>query len=550
MYKTDNNFNKKIMNKTKLSTATLSSVGLGTLSLFSACTHKAPEPKRPNIIFIMSDDHAYKAISAYSDKLIKTPNIDRIANEGARFNDCFVTNSLCSPSRAVILTGQYSHRTGARDNSFSMRIDSGITTFPMLLQKAGYQTAIVGKWHLLNRPKGFNYSSILIGQGNYYNPDFITNGDTARAHGYVTNVTMDKAINWLSNERDKNSPFCLMIHNKAPHRDWLPDTTDFHEFSKDLSLPATLFDDYSGRGKAAHEQMMEIDKNMHLFNDLKYHATKPVKEPTKDLLHELTRMDTYQRNTVLRFYANEDAKVDTSKMTHKEFVIWKYQRYIKDYLRCIRSVDRNVGRLLSYLEEAGLLDNTLIVYTSDQGMYLGEHGWFDKRFMYKQSFRTPLLMRYPAKIKSGTVITGMALNLDFGPTFLDLAGVPEPNYMQGTSLVPLFNGNIPKEWRKSVYYQYFEYPGWHAVKRHYGIRTERYKLIHFYYDIDQWELYDLKKDPNEMLNVYNDPAYQPVRDSLTVQLRLQQEKFGDSDSLDEKFLEHDKPMMKRFKNIF
>lgn len=499
----------------------------------------------------MSDDHAYQAISAYDQKLIQTPNIDQIANQGARFDHCFVTNSLCSPSRAVILTGQYSHRTGARDNSFSMRIDSGIPTFPMLLQKVGYQTAIVGKWHLLNKPKGFNYSSILIGQGNYYNPDFITNGDTARAHGYATDITMDKALNWLSSMRDKNSPFCLMIHNKAPHRDWLPDTTDFHEFSKDLPLPATLFDDYSGRGKAAHEQMMEIDKNMHLYNDLKYNASGPIpNDAPSDLHRELNRMDSAQRATVLRFYANEDAQVDTSKMTHREFVIWKYQRYVKDYLRCIRSVDRNVGRLLDYLKQAGLLDNTLIVYTSDQGMYLGEHGWFDKRFMYKQSFRTPLLMRYPPKIKPGTLVDGMAMNLDFGPTFLDLAGIPKPDYMQGTSLVPLFSGEAPANWRKAVYYHFYEYPGWHAVKRHYGIRTQRYKLIHFYYNVNEWELYDLKNDPDEMQNVYDNPDYRQVRDSLTVQLRLLQKKYGDSDSLAEKFLEHDKPMMDRFKNVY
>lgn len=538
------------MKSTSVFTGILIVAGIFLVLAFFSCNSEKQEPQRPNIIFIMSDDHAYQAISAYSDKLIETPNIDRLANEGMRFDECFVTNSLCSPSRAVILTGQYSHRTGARDNSFSMRIDSTITTFPMLLQKAGYQTAIIGKWHLLNKPKGFDYSSILIGQGNYYNPDFITNGNAAQDHGYATNLTMDKAINWLSDMRDKNSPFCLMIHNKAPHRDWLPDTADFHEFSEDLPLPGSLYDDYSGRGKAAHEQMMEIGENMHLFNDLKFHATTPVEEPTNDLLHELDRMDTDQRKTVLNFYAGEDAKVDTSKMTHKEIVAWKYQRYIKDYLRCIRSVDRNVGRLLDYLTDAGLLDNTLIVYTSDQGMYLGEHGWFDKRFMYKQSFRTPLLIRYPALIQPGTVCTDMVLNLDFPPTFLDLAGVSEPDYMQGTSLVPLFNGKTPDDWRKSVYYHYYEYPGWHAVKRHYGIRTQRYKLIHFYYDIDQWELYDLKKDPNEMQNVYDDPAYKQVEDSLTVQLRALQKKLGDSDSLAQKFLEHDKEKFKVFRNVY
>ena len=537
------------MNSNITKALTILSMGAGMIS----CTSRPQQQERqqPNIIFIMSDDHAYQAISAYSNKLIQTPNIDRLGEEGIRFNECFVTNSLCSPSRAVILTGQYSHRTGARDNSFSMRIDSGIVMFPSLLQKAGYQTAIVGKWHLLNRPVGFDYSSILIGQGNYYNPDFITNDDTARAHGYATNIIMDKAISWLSKSRIKNKPFCLMIHNKAPHRNWLPDTADLNEFKNDLPLPATLYDDYSGRGKAAHEQMMEIAKNLHLYNDLKYHAANPEpREAPNDLRRELARMDTAQRNTLLRFYAGEDAHVDTAAMTREEFVAWKYQRYVKDYLRCLRSIDRNVGRLLNYLHEAGLLDNTLIVYTSDQGMYLGEHGWFDKRFMYKQSFRTPLLMRYPELIKPGTLSTAMALNLDFAPTFLDLAGVPEPDYMQGNSLVPLFGGKVPQEWRKAVYYHYYEYPGWHAVKRHYGIRTERYKLIHFYYNIDEWELYDLRKDPDEMHNVYNDPAYRSVRDSLTVQLRLLQESYGDSDSLAEKFLDHDKTMFNRFKNMY
>ncbi|HKI89704.1 MAG TPA: sulfatase [Draconibacterium sp.] len=525
----------------------LLTIGSGIVS----CSHPVSQQnqKRPNIIYIMSDDHAFQAISAYGSELIKTPNIDRIGNEGIRFNDCFVTNSLCSPSRAVILTSQYSHRTGARDNSFSMRINSGIFTFPMLLQKAGYQTAIVGKWHLLNRPEGFNYYSILNGQGQYYNPNFITDGDTAQVHGYTTNIIMDKALNWLSSMRDKDKPFCLMIHNKAPHRNWIPDTTDLHEFSEDLPLPSTLYDDYSGRGKAAHEQMMEIGKNLHLGSDLKVNASS--KDPRGNWpVGEFSRMDTAQRNTLMRFYAKEDARVDTSKMTRKEYVAWKYQRYIKDYLRCIRSVDRNVGRLLSYLKKSGLLDNTLIVYTSDQGFYLGEHGWFDKRFMYEQSLRTPLLIRYPGMIKPGTISTTMALNLDFAPTFLDLAGIPEPDYMQGTSLLPLFKGDTPNDWRKAIYYHYYEYPGWHAVKRHYGIRTQRYKLIHFYYNIDQWELYDLKTDPNEMHDVSNQPEYQSIRDSLTVQLRRLQKKYGDSDSLAEKILEHDKPMFTRFKNIY
>lgn len=527
-----------------------SALGLCSAGLLPSCQQKTQEaPKRPNIIFMMSDDHAYQAISTYGSGLIQTPNIDRIANEGVRFNNCFVTNSLCSPSRAVMLTGRYSHLSGARDNSFSMRIDSGAVTFPTLLQKADYQTAIVGKWHLLNRPDGFDYFSILDRQGTYYNPEFITGDDTVRVHGYVTNIIMDKALNWLSSMRDKSKPFCLMVHNKAPHRDWIPDTTDLSEFSDDLPLPATLYDDYSGRGKAAHEQMMQIGKNLHLGNDLKVNASQKDAEGEWPV-REFSRMDTAQRNTLIRFYAREDRRVDTLKMTRKEYVAWKYQRYIKDYLRCVRSVDRNLGRLLNYLKEEGLLDNTLIVYTSDQGFYLGEHGWFDKRFMYEQSLKTPLLIRYPSMVQPGTVSNAMVQNLDFAPTFLDLVGVWEPSYMQGTSMLPLFGGETPGSWKKAIYYHYYEYPGYHAVKRHYGIRTERYKLIHFYYDIDEWELYDLQKDPDEMHNVYNDPQYQQVKDSLTIQLRQIQEHYNDSDSLAEKILEHDKQFFGKYKNIY
>lgn len=505
--------------------------------------------EHPNIIFIMSDDHAYQAISAYGSDLIETPNIDRIGKEGMLFNHCFVTNSLCSPSRAVILTSLYSHLNGSRDNSFSMRLKPDVITFPMLLHQSGYQTAIIGKWHLRNSPRGFDYSSILIDQGQYYNPDFITNGDTVRTHGYATNITMDKALNWLSTMRDPDRPFCLMVHNKAPHRNWIPDTTDLHEFTEDLPLPSSLYDDYNGRGKAAHEQMMEIDKNMHLLTDLKVDADR--KGPNGNwLIGEFNRMDTAQRNTLIRFYANEDTRVDTTQMNHKEFVAWKYQRYIKDYLRCIRSVDRNVGRLLNYLERNNLLDNTIIVYTSDQGFYLGEHGWFDKRFMYKQSLRTPLLIRYPPMIKPGSTCDASVMNLDFAPTFLALADVDKPAEMQGVSMIPLFGGQVPDDWRKAIYYHYYEYPGWHAVKRHYGIRTQRYKLIHFYYDIDEWELYDLEKDPDEMHNVYNDQAYSEVQNTLTLQLRQLQHKYRDSDSLAEKILEHDKTMFDRYKNIY
>ena len=520
--------------------------------IISSCNQKdrqsAEGPHHPNIIFIMSDDHAFQAISEYDSKLLQTPNIDRIGKEGMRFNNFFVTNSLCSPSRAVILTSEYSHLTGARDNSFSMRLDPNTVTFPMILHESGYQTAIVGKWHLLNSPRGFDYFSILMDQGTYYNPDFVTGDDTTRVHGYTTDIIMNKALDWLTH-RDKDKPFCLMVHNKAPHRNWIPDTTDLKEFHDDLPLPESLYDDYSGRGRAAHEQMMEIDKNIHLDTDIKV-APDGKRENGNYIIGEFNRMDTAQRNTLIRFYESEDARVDTTKMTHKEYVAWKYQRYIKDYLRCVRSVDRNVGRLMDYLDQAGLDDNTIVVYTSDQGFYLGEHGWFDKRFMYEESFRTPMLIRYPPMIKAGSESDALGMNLDVAPTFLELAGIQRPENMQGESLLPVFDGSIPDNWRQSIYYHYFEYPGWHAVKRHYGIRTQRYKLIHFYYDIDEWELYDLEKDPHEMHSVYDDPSYTEIRTTLLTQLRDLQKKYNDSDSLAEKILEHDKPMFSRFKNIY
>ncbi|NHA05356.1 sulfatase [Mucilaginibacter sp. HC2] len=504
-------------------------------------------PTRPNIIFIMSDDHASAAISAYNKTLIHTPNLDRIGNEGIVFKNCFVTNSLCSPSRASILTGMYSHLTGARDNSFSMRMKDDVVTFPMLLQKAGYQTAILGKWHLLNEPKGFNYYSVLHDQGEYYNPDFTTNGVADHEHGYVTNIIMDKALQWLSETQKNGKPFCLMIHNKAPHRNWIPDTSDLNEFKKDLPLPASLYDDYSGRGTAAHKQEMSIAKNMTILSDLKVGASAKNSKGAWSI-NEFNRMDSAQRNQLIRFYAQEDQKADTSKMTRKEYIAWKYQRYIKDYLRCIKSIDENVGRLLSYLKKSGLMDNTIIVYTSDQGFYLGEHGWFDKRFMYEESLHTPLMIRYPPLIKAGLVNSAMVSNLDLPSTFLNMAGVNIPPSMQGRSLKPLLENKTPANWRTAVYYHFYEYPGVHAVKRHYGIRTRDYKLIHFYYDINEWELYDLKKDPHEMRNVYDMPQYEAVKNSLTKQLAQLRSQYGDSDQLTEEILEHDKNILKQHQN--
>jgi len=446
--------------------------------------------KRPNIIFIMSDDHAANAISCYGSKINKTPNIDRIAAEGMKFDNCFCTNSICAPSRAVILTGKYSHINGVRDNR--VRFDSGQQTFPKLLRKAGYQRAMIGKWHLKSKPTGFDYYNVLPGQGHYHNPTFIEMGQEKKHSGYVTDLITDFSIDWLKN-RGSDKPFLLMCHHKAPHRNWKPDEkhADMYKYTE-IPKPDTFNDDYKKRCAAAR-QKMTIAEHLRVPGDTK------VKPP--------------------------------ENLNEKELINWKYQRYIKDYLRCVAAVDDNVGRLLAYLDKSGLAENTIVVYTSDQGFFLGEHGWFDKRFMYEESMRMPLLVRYPEKIKPGSVNDDIVLNLDFAPTFLDFAGLEKPPDMQGSSLKPLLKGRRPKDWRDAMYYHYYEYPGAHSVKRHYGIRTRRYKMIHFYYDIDAWELFDLKKDPKEMNNVYAEPEYAYVAATLKQKLRHLQKKYGDSDEL-------------------
>lgn len=510
-------------------------------NIYAVRLHAQSVARQPNIIFIMSDDHAPTAISAYDRTLINTPYIDRLAKEGIIFRNSFVTNSLCSPSRAVMLSGKFSHLTGSRDNQYAMAFDTTITTFPLLLQQAGYQTALIGKWHLVTRPQGFQYWNILPDQGSYYNPEFIEMGQHHTIPGYVTNITMDLALNWL-NQTNKTQPFCLLIHNKAPHRNFMPDTSLLKEFSNDLPLPATLYDNYNHRGQAAHQQMMTISQHLYPAVDLKYNLRDTT--GTKRVGGEWNRMTPAQRDKLLAFYAAEDDKADTLHMSPQQRTAWRYQRYIKDYLRCIRSVDNNVGRLLTYLEQQKLMDNTIIIYTADQGFYLGEHGWFDKRFMYEQSLRNPLLIRYPPLIKAGTTSHALVQNIDYAQTLLQLAGVKAPADMQGASLVPLLNGHQPSIWRQSIYYHYYEYPGYHAVKRHYGIRTTRYKLIRYYYDIDEWELFDLQKDPQELHNVYHDPAYSKIRTALTAQLSRLQTQYKDSPQLAQEILEKDKQQMK------
>ena len=479
-----------------------------------------------NIIYIMSDDHSYQTISAYDDRFVSTPNIDWIANHGARFTNSFVANSLSGPSRACMLTGKHSHKNGFTDNTKTF--DGSQQTFPKLLQQAGYQTAMIGKWHLTSLPTGFNYWDILIGQGDYYNPDFICNGKQLRRSGYVTNIVTDVALDWLSNKRDKSKPFCLLLHNKAPHRVWAPDTCDLDLYNdKVYPMPDNFYDNYEGR-LAAQKQQMNIEKDMNLVYDLKMYDPD-VQTNNKELeewgFNNYHRMSPSQRQQWDRHYKPIIAKFKRDSLSGRALAEWKYQRYMHDYCRVITSIDRNVGRVIQYLKDNGLLDNTMIVYTSDQGFYMGEHGFFDKRFMYEESFRTPLLVYLPGAKHAD--ISEMVQNIDYAPTFLQLAGVKVPSDIQGVSLLPLLQRKNPKTWRHSLYYHYYEYPAEHSVCRHYGVRTGRYSLMHFYNDIDEWELFDLKTDPEQMHNIYGRPGTEKLTLKLKKELLRLQEQYDD-----------------------
>lgn len=478
---------------------------------------------RPNIIFIMSDDHAYQAISAYNPDLIKTPNINRIANEGVLLNRAFVTNSICGPSRAVILTGKYSHMNGFERNTDNFNGDQ--QTLPKILKRNGYKTAIVGKWHLKSDPQGFDYWNILPGQGSYYNPDFIKMGKDTVYKGYVTNITTDLALNWIG--KNKEAPFFLMLHNKAPHRNQMPPLENLELFNdREFPFPSTFFDNYEGR-LALQQQGIRMDGNLYIDQDSKVPCdTCPPGKKWKPKAYqsEMKRMSSDQKETWSKAYQNEYEEYGKIR-TRKELVQWQYQRYMEDYLRCIRSVDDNVGRVLKYLDNNGLAENTIVIYTSDQGAYLGEHGLYDKRFMYKESFRTPMMVRYPGQIKQKQTVDNYVLNLDIAPTLLDFAGVPVPEDMQGLSMKKLFAGEEVPNWRDQIYYHYYD-KGF-GLTAHYGIQTPRYKLIHFYDPIDTWELYDLKNDPNEMHNIYKNPENSSLIASLKIQLKDLQIKYKD-----------------------
>jgi len=478
---------------------------------------------RPNILFIMSDDHGYQAIGAYGSKINKTPNIDRLAKEGMRFDRCFVTNSICGPCRAVILTGKYNHLNGFTTNEKTFY--GGQPHVGKMLQAAGYQTAIVGKWHLGSDPTGFDHWEVLQGQGPYYNPVMKTAQGLVPHKGYTTEIITDLALDWLKNKRQADKPFFLVYQHKAPHRQWQPGPKYLDRY-KDVTIPEppTLFDDYEGRTASAKLQQMSIEKDLSK-DDLKL-------SPPQGLTPE-------QKAVFEAAYAEENAALAKANPQGKERTRWNYQRYVKDYLRCVDAVDDNVGRVLDYLDESGLTENTLVIYTSDQGWYLGEHGWYDKRWMYEESFRTPFLVRWPGRVKPGSVSDAMVMNLDFAETFLEAAGAPIPAEMQGKSLVNVLQGNVPSDWRKSVYYHYYEYPQPHAVHPHYGVRTDRYKLIHFY-TRDEWELFDLQTDPNELKSLYGNPEVAKITEELKQELKRLREQYKDDGSVAE--FPSDKPV--------
>lgn len=498
--------------------------------ILASCAPSSDQP--PNIIFIMADDHASKAISAYDTALMQTPNIDRLADEGIRFDNCYCTNAICAPSRAVILTGKYSHRNGVRDNS--RPFDGDQQTLPKLLQAAGYQTAMIGKWHLKSEPTGFDHWLVLPGQGRYYDPDFKGPDGMHTYQGYVTDIITRMGMDYLDSI-DRERPFFLMLHHKAPHRNWQPAMRHLQRFDGvEFPAPSNLMDDHIGKSAAPSSQEMSISRHMSMDYDLKM---KDSLIETKGLEQELffwigdenmkQKLDKADYDTWEAYYSARAKEYNALPGDAKLIDEWKFRQYMEDYLSCISTIDENIGLLLEYLEENGLDQNTIVIYTSDQGFFLGEHGWYDKRFMYEEAQQMPLLVKVPGGDPSSDA--HLITNADFAPTILELAGAGIPDDIQGRSFAARLRGNAMNQWRDAVYYHYFEYPAVHSVKRHYGMRTERYKLIHFYYDIDEWELYDLQNDPQEMENLYGKPGYDELADSLKGKLSNLQLLYGDND---------------------
>ncbi|WP_410504016.1 sulfatase [Galbibacter sp. BG1] len=499
----------------------------------SAKKEEVAETQKPNILFIMADDHAFQAISAYGSsisKLAPTPNIDRIAENGAIFNHTYCTNSICGPSRAVILTGKHSHINGFRQNG--ERFDGDQPTLPKKLKKLGYQTALVGKWHLYGYPQGFDYWNIIDDQGHYYNPDFIRMGDSIEIEGYATDIITDDAINWLETKKTADKPFFMMLHHKAPHRNWMPPLRYLTVYdSIDFPLPDSYFDKHENQ-IAAQEQLQTIYDDMYEGHDLKlskeYGSTELSVNPWTN---DFDRMNDEQRKVWDSAYLPKNNAFWKADLHGRDLDEWKGQRYLHDYLATVKAVDDGVGKVLDYLEENGLAENTIVVYTSDQGFYLGEKGFFDKRFMYEESFRMPFLIQYPKSIKPGTVVNALTQNLDFAQTFLDYAGGTElTEDMQGKSIKPLLDGTVKDDdFRDAIYYHYYDFPAFHMVKKHYGVKTKRYKLMHFYDDIDAWEFYDLQEDPQELHNAINDEAYTSVIEEMHKKLDSLQKVYGVTD---------------------
>ena len=553
----------------------LSFAALSCIAATAQAQHKAADAQqRPNIVYIMCDDHAFQCISAYGSpisKLAPTPNIDRIAERGMRFDRAFVENSLSTPSRACLMTGLYSNQNGQRQ--LGEGIDTTRTFFTEQLQQAGYQTAVVGKWHMGCDPKGFDYYHIYNDQGQYYNPQYRgtdTDGKYIVEEGYSTDLTTDHALSFIEH-RDASKPFCLLLHHKAPHRNWLANTKYFGMYDNvTFPMPETFYDDYETRGSAVRTQKMSVTKDMRWEQDFKVPemldtANADSWDSYLSLMNEVNRMNSEQRIAWGKYYFPRNRRLLEARLTGKELDEWKYQNYIRDYMSVIKSVDESVGRVLDYLDSHGLTDNTIIVYTSDQGFYMGEHGWFDKRFMYEESLRTPLLIAYPGHIQPGTVCNKLVQNIDYAPTFLDLAGISKPKELPGRSLTPLFKaGDKVKGWRNSIYYHYYDYPTYHMVRKHDGVRTDRYKLIHFYGEggldavkenkyqrqpgtrehgcmtyltslgyfepkdsaVNYNELYDLQADPHELNNLYGKPGYEKITKQLQKQLTDYRKSIG------------------------
>lgn len=480
--------------------------------------------ERPNVLYIMADDMTTQAISAYGGiykDIAPTPNIDKLAAEGMLFQNVMCTNAICGPSRAAILTGNMSHLNGYYKNESGGQFDASKWTFPQAFQADGYQTSLFGKWHLGSEPVGFDdfkFHANAGQQGFYWNPLYNHNGKKIKEKGYATNLTTDAALDWLTNGRDSEKPFMMLLQFKAPHRPWQPDTK-YETLWDDIEMPypSTFNDDYKGRELTAGNTEMTMD----------YLSRRDMKLPEPKNLKGKEKLKW-------AFYgAKRGEIVQPEGMTDEEGKKWRYQIYIKDYLACIKSVDDNIGRVMNYLKENGLEENTMIVLTSDQGFYLGDHGFFDKRFIYEESLRMPFMIKYPKKIKAGSINKDIITNLDFAPTLLEVAGIKKNNKMQGKSFASMLEGRNEKGWRQSMYYHYYEFPFWHHVQPHYGVRTERYTLAHFYYNIDQWELYDLEKDPKQMNNVINDPNYTKVIPELKTELKQLMQHYGNDLSLEE-----------------